>query len=239
MEKIELVMSGDTHGVEIRTGDALPLKEPSKVSVSGDINTIRNYLQKRRLDAGYSTQGVYPDKAIVYTDKPNRTITIDIDPENHYGAKVKGALLINPDLQQFGINSQKQYNREALVKLLRFTKRFFSSADVHLNVLSSYQTFKASAKTEHENSSDQRGNRANHFVKLVDTTLPTTFVLCMPIFKGQPDEKFLVEICLDVTDGGAHFWFESPELEEIMALRTEEIFEDQLKEFSDLVVVNV
>lgn len=239
MEKLELNIAGDQKTLEVRTGAALPLKEPKNVSVEGDINTIGSYLQKRKFDGGHSTQGVFPDKAIVYTDKTNRSIRIDIDPENAYGAKVKGSLLFTDELLQFGINTTQQFNREKLVKLLRFSKRFFKSSEVHLNILTSYQSFSAQAKTAHDAASDTRGNKTQNFSKQVESNLPINFVLSMPIFKGQDKEDFMVEICLELTDAGAHFWFESPELEELIALRTDDIFKDQLKHCHDLVVVNV
>jgi len=238
-EKLELNILGEQKTLEVRTGAALPLKEPKVVSISGDINTISNYLRKRRDESGHSTQGVYLNKAIVYTDKANRNIRIDVDPENPYGATVKGSLMITDELKQFGINTNQQFSREILVKLLRFTRRFFKSSEVHLNILTSYQAFKATGKTEHVSASDTRGNKTQNFNKEVDSNLPVNFVLSLPIFKGEKNEDFMVEICLELTDAGAHFWFESPELEELISIRTDEIFDAQLKEFEDLVIVNI
>lgn len=240
MEKLELNITGEQKTLEVRTGAALPLKEPKIVSVSGDINAVKEFLSKRSGMLGHQTQAVWQDRAVIYTDLFNRKITVDLDPESPYGAKVTGELLLTRELQDFCINTTTQFNREKLVKLLRFSKRFFKSPEVHLNILTSYQTFKAKATTSHENASDTRGNETKNFDKKVDSNLPTKFVLSMRIFKGQPIEDFMVEICLELTDAGAHFWFESPELEELIALRTEQIFIDQLKDFADdLVIVNV
>lgn len=240
MEKLEINLTGDQKNLEIRIGAALPLKEPKIVSISGDINTIKTYLDKRKGEAGHSSQGVFKDRSIIYTDLFNRKITVDVDPENPYGAKIVGELLFTQELVDFCINTTTQFNRERLIKLLRFSKRFFKSPEVHLNILTAYQTFTAKATTQHENASTTRGDKTVFFDKKVSSSLPENFVLSMRIFKGQPVEDFMVEICLELTDAGAHFWFESPELEELIAIRTEEIFNEQLKEFSDdLIIVNV
>lgn len=239
METLHVKFEGSEKELVLRTGDALPVREPSKVTISGDINTISAFLSKRKKPTEAGTQEILSDRTIVYTDKKNRTIRIDIDPENYFGAKVNGSLELSDELKQFAINIQSTYTRESLVKLFRFSKRHFDSAEVHLNVLTAYSAFRAQATTDHENSSDNRGNKKQLLDRQVTSNLPASFVLNIPIFKGQPKERFMVEICLELTDAGAHFWFESPELEELIALRTDEIFQKQLEHAEGLVIVNV
>lgn len=239
MENLNVKIEGDQKTLEVRTGEALPLKEPKKVVITGDINTISQYLRKRKGDLGHSTQGVFNDKAIIYTDRERGLISIAVDPENPYGATVQGSLEKSKELEQFKINSQTTFNREQLVKILKFSKRHFDSPEVHSDIFAAYSAFRATSKTDHESSSDSRGNKAKVFTKEVQSNLPQTFVLNMPIFKGQPNERFMVEICLELTDAGAHFWFESVELEELIAVRTDEIFEKQLAPFREMVIVNI
>lgn len=240
MEELTLKMENTQGNVNIRTGQALPLREPQKIAISGDINTVRVFAQKRLVSQELAgLQAVLTDKSVIYTDKAKREIKLAIDPENYYGATVTGTLELTDDLKGFDINSQSLMNREKLVKLLKFSKRFFDSPEVHLNVLTAYSAFKATSTTQHENSNDQRGNKTVVMDKKVNSNLPESFVLNMPIFKGMPNERFMVEVCLEVTDAGAHFWFESPELVELIAKRTDEIFTDQLKDIGDIVIINV
>lgn len=46
-----------------------------------------------------------------------------------------------------------------------------------------------------------------------------------------------MEICLDVTEGSARFWFESVELHELIQKRLDEIFEEELARMEGLVVI--
>lgn len=238
METLNVKLEGDQKTLEVRTGDALPIMPPNRIIFRGDINTISEYLGKRGGTLGHSTQGVFKERAIIFTNKEKGLITINVDPENPYGASVQGELKKSAELEQFKINSQTTFNREQLVKILKFSKRHFDSPEVHSDIFAAYSAFRATSKTDHENSSDSRGNKAKVFTKQVESNLPQTFVLNMPIFKGQPNERFMVEICLELTDAGAHFWFESVELEELIAVRTDEIFEKQLSPFRDMVIVN-
>ncbi|HUS00599.1 MAG TPA: hypothetical protein VMY77_02670, partial [Chitinophagaceae bacterium] len=60
----------------------------------------------------------------------------------------------------------------------------------------------------------------------------------IPIFKGFDPVRFRVEVCLDVTEGSARFWFESVELHEIMIKQVDEIFDEELKSCEGFVIVN-
>lgn len=224
----------------IRQGDAKPIVDPPKMALSGDINTVTAFIEKRKsvTDTG-DFQKIDPNKIIVVTDKKNRTIKIDLDPHNLYVPKITATLFLSDDLEEFGINSNKQYTRESLVKLLRFNRLAFDDYDQHAKILAAYQSFNAKAYTDIKQEADTRGNKVNNFAKTVDTDIPTEFILLIPIYKGQPAERFRVEICLDVTDAGARFWFESVELKELLQTKLEIIFNEQLKCCEEYVIVNV
>jgi hypothetical protein len=59
----------------------------------------------------------------------------------------------------------------------------------------------------------------------------------LPIFKGQDPKRFMVEICLDVTDAAASFWFESVELSDLTELDGELILKEELESCADYVVI--
>jgi len=105
-------------------------------------------------------------------------------------------------------------------------------------VLKAYMSLQVSAQTEVKAASDTRGNKNNLFNKSVDSqNIPTEFVLNLQVFKGMSLERFRVEICLDVTDGSTRFWFESPELVELIDRRKKEIFGALTERFSQYAVI--
>lgn len=225
-------------GLVIREGKALELKEPKIIELTGDINTVGSFLKKRYgLQQQTGLQTVDKNKAVVLVNKENMTITLKLDPENHYGATISGNISLSPELKQFCINNTKMFQREELVKLLRFSKMFFADADVHYKILTAYQQFKASAYVDMNVGNDQRGNKNMQMDKVVKTDLPDAFLLTLPIFKGEQSKTFRVEICLDVNDGGGRFWFESVELHELVEFEKERIITEQLESCADLVVI--
>lgn len=236
MENVTVKVQSDQPNIIIRTGAALPLKEPVKVDISGDINTVSSFL-KNRTD-GFDLQKVDKTKALVYANKETMHIILLLDPQNVYGTMVKGSLEFSEELKVFAINQNKQFKREELVHLIRFNKLAFDNPDQHDKVLKAYMSFEAQTNTDIKASNDSRGNKAASVDKRVSSNIPTEFILLIPIFKGKEPMRFRVEICLDITDGGARFWLESVELYELINTNRDIIFNEELKSCDGFVIIN-
>ncbi|HNH23051.1 MAG TPA: hypothetical protein PLY26_12930, partial [Ferruginibacter sp.] len=138
----------------------------------------------------------------------------------------------------FFINKNKTFTKEELVKLIKFNKLFFDDKEKHAEMLLAFQKVSSTVNISANDSSDDRGNKERAYVKNVTSNAPTEFILNIPVFKGFPAVRFRVEVCLDVTEGSARFWFESVELHELTQKQTDEIFEEQLKEAEGFVIIN-
>lgn len=233
--KVNATLNGDT--LTVLTGQALEQKHPVPIRKVGNIHTLANFLDKRIGNApGVGLQEVDPKKAIVTVDEQNLSITLELDPENHFGAEVFSKLEFTPELQQFHINESKQYSREELVKLIRFNRRFFEGD--HGALLLAYQKLQVSTAATVNQESDTRGNKASNFIKSVNSeSIPTEFILNIPVFKGFDPVRFRVEICLDATDQSVRFWFESLELAELIEVKSKEILDAQLEYCKDFVII--
>jgi hypothetical protein len=224
----------------IREGEALPPVPPKKIHIIGDIKTVSSFIEKRKAGAiagisGY--QYIEPTRAIVEVDKIKKTITLSLDPQDEFGAVIIAKMDPNPDLEKFGINKNVQFSQKELVNLLKFSRLYFEDFDKHGSLLKAYQVFSAKTHTDLSGDSDNRGNKNFAFNKKVETGLPTSFVMNLPIFKGQDPKRFMVEICLDVTDAAASFWFESIELAELTELEGAKILDEELESCADYVVI--
>lgn len=227
--------------ITVLQGDALEQKAPNVVKLSGDINTVNNFLSVRKETSKTNISGnqfVDLSKAVVQVDKKALTITLLLDPENYYGTVVTGKLESSEEIKQFFINKDHTFTKEQLVKLIKFSKLYFDDADKHAAMLLAFQKVSSTVNIQANDSSDTRGNKERGFIKEVTTNAPTEFILNIPIWKGFPPVRFRVEIGLDVTEGSARFWFESTELYELMQSQVDEIFTEALKESQGLVIIN-
>lgn len=234
--EITVITDGPNPTVTILEGMALDPKYPNRIQITGNINAISSFLKKR--NDGFDLQKVEQSKAVVEVDKENMTIALSLDPQNPFGTVITGVLELSPELKVFNINTNKTFNREELVKLIRFNRLAFDNKDEHDKVLKAYMAFQAKTAGEIGSASDTRGNKSSSFNKSVDSNIPAEFKLLIPIFKGQQPLIFRVEICLDVTDASARFWFESTELKELIETQRDIIFNEELKSCEQFVIIN-
>ena len=235
MKDLNVTVQGDT--LTILEGQALKLMPPEKINITGDIKAVNTFLAIRLTD-GTGVQLIDKSKAVVLVDKKALKITLNLDPENHYGATIISQLELSEELQQFGINTTKMFSKKDLVKLIKFNTLYFESTEKHSQLLSAFQRISTELNIKASDSSDERGNKENSFIREVNTNAPTDFMLSIPIFKGFNPSTFKVEICLDVNEGSPRFWFESVELHSIQMETIDIIFEEQLTNAQGFVIIN-
>lgn len=221
-------------------GKALELKHPDKLKISGQIESVNKYMAARKgtEQAPGALQHINRDLAVITVDDEAMAIHLDVDPNNPFGTEVVGSLEMNPELLQFQLNKNYKFSRESLVELLRMNRRFFADRIENENVVSALQRLKISTTADIGQGSDTRGNKENAFKKTVDSAaVPQTFALFIPIFKGQPPKKFLVDLCLDTTEQNVRFWLESVELIEIIQVDKKAIISAQLADYLDYCII--
>ncbi|HWJ30177.1 MAG TPA: hypothetical protein VNS32_26820 [Flavisolibacter sp.] len=244
MQKLDLAVTNvDGKPITILEGKALEEKAPLKIVMNGDIKTVSTFVEKRKkansqLEADAGLQTINPDRAIVIVNKEDLSILLLLDPESVYGAEVKAKLEMEPELEKFGIESDRKFTQQQLIKLLKYGKRWFADQSSHETLLQAYMKLDVRVTADLSNDApDGRGNRANSFAKKVTSNIPEDFILNIPIFKGQDYKKFRVEICLDSTDGSTKFWLESVELAELIQVESEIILKKELESCSDYVAI--
>lgn len=248
MNKVDVNLMNGPQGTSltILEGKVLEPKHPIQIKIAGHITAPAEFLKKRfrnLLDSapsannGHILQKVDIAAAVLIVDEDAMSITLRLDPEHPFGTEITGQLQFTNYLDSFHVNTGKQFTRPELTKLLRFSKELFRDEDKYEELLKAYQVFDFKALIEAAQQDDTRGNKSSSFVKKLTTNLPESFVLRLPIFKGQLPEEFRVEIGIDTTEQTARFNFESPELSALIDQRKIEIFEEQLKEFQDFVII--
>lgn len=235
MKDLNVTVKGDS--ITVLQGEVLKPVAPLTINIAGDIKSVSAFLSVRK-DAGTGSQSIDKSKAVVTIDKKALTIELKTDPENHYGATITGKLENSDELAPFCINKNKKFSKMELVNLLKFNRLHFADQDKATEMLVAFQKVSSTVNIKANDSSDDRGNKERAFVKEVTSNAPTDFILNIPIFKGFPASKFRVEVCLDVTEGSAMFWFESVELHEIMQKQVEDIFKKELESCDGFVIIN-
>lgn len=242
MEKLSVVLPDgeESKTLIIREGQALPLHNPESIRLSGNIESITNFLARRyNGEKGKGLQEVDKEKAVVIVNDKLMKIELFLDPENHFNTQVTAALELTEELKAFQINIGKQWTREELVKHIRLNRRFFPDPIKHEELLFAWMKLNLSINSELKNESDNRGNKEQYFKKKINSEgIPTEFTLRMPIFRGQEERDFKVQIFLEATDASVRFEFESVDLIELVDRDMKELFQEQLEYCQDFVIIH-
>lgn len=232
--ELNLTVSGKESTILIGTANTPDL--PERLSIVGNFSSVGNFLKIKKSSAN-QFQEIKPENAIVTCDFDNLTIKLQTNPNDVNGTVVEGRAEYSNELKEFGVNQGKFFSRETLIKILRYNRRFFPNREENAKLLSSYQNFSASVKKDISANTDLRGNAERSFNKQIKTDIAESFVLEIPIFKGEDSVSFPVEICIEENDSGVRFWFESVELAELLEVKKDALFERELQFCEGLAII--
>lgn len=196
--KINVVVPKDYNGapieVVLREGKAaeqLPLREPIPVDITGTIESPLLWLEKR-IDL------IDQKQANIAVDRDEMKISF-VDKENdYYNNGVCGVLRTSKEMKEFGINTDKKWEPAKLSQFLKMHRSFFSDKSQNMLLVSTLKNFKAKVNQDIERSKEENGSRVDNYSQVVDSNLPASFKLNIPLFKGFACEEIEVEIYADV-----------------------------------------
>lgn len=227
--EIKVIAVEGTKELVIREGEALPLKEPVKLVVSGLIDAPGAFFTARKPEA---------DTSNVIVSRKTRSIQLSVNESDNYGSKITGTLFYNKELLDFGINNNKIYGIKELAALLRMKRIHFQDRTEHATFLKSLNSFNARITTELKNADDRKGNVELLLKKETDLNgAVLNFTLDIAIFEGQPKSKLFVDVLADVSDASVKFWLESTDLVELQYELVDEIIDREIGVFDNGIVI--
>ena len=206
-EPIEVILR---EGVASDPVQPLPAKEPLKYSVTGVISTPFDWLEKR-IDT------VEQHDANIQVDRENMTITLTVNESDYYTCNTFVGKVEYGDLyKKLGINCEDRgWNPNKLGQFLRLNRSAFEDAEVCMLLVSRLKNFTANCKAEIQKQHDPSGSVADVYRSKVESNLPKSFTLCMPIFKGTAKERIEVEFDHYIVNGEVLLQLVSPGANEV------------------------
>ena len=77
-------------------------------------------------------------------------------------------------------------------------RSFFKDKTENMTLVSTLKNFKAKINQDIERSREENGSKVDNYSQVVDSNLPKSFKLNIPLFKGFAPEEIEVEIYADV-----------------------------------------
>ena len=193
IEKLTELNTEEGQETIIRFGDALPLKEPKAVSISGTIDAPARWVEKRKDD-------IVSADAHVLVDRDRMTITLNIDENSAYMDQIVGTLTLSTEMQEFGINTGEYMSCFDMADRIKQLRTYFETQQEAMKLVTELRSFKAKIDKEMELSDDKRGNQKIMRAQKVESNLPKSFKVNMPIFKGTEKRTFEVEVEINPND---------------------------------------
>ena len=225
--------------VTIRQGEAMKLKEPVKVELTGSIGSVVEFLKKRLAAVNQGLAHILLNRA-----RAAMSITLVLNETDPYSrGSVKGSLQLDPDFSEFGINTGKSRTPRELSDFFKMRRYCFEDSGEAMKIIADLKNIKAKINKQLEASSDNRANGRVLFEQAVDSNIPESFTLSLPIFKGEAPRKFKVEINLIARDADIDCALESVEANDILRVTGDQILEEQLNIIKglapDIVIIEV
>lgn len=196
--KLNLVVPKDYNGapieVVLREGTApkaLDPKAPIPVNITGTIDSPLRWLEKR-------VELMDQKRANITVSRDNMKISLVDKETDYYNNGITGVLQPSKEMVEFGINTEKLWEPIKLSKFLKMHRAFFTDKSQNMMLVSTLKNFKAKVNQDIERSKEENGSKVDNYSQVVDSNLPKSFKLNIPLFKGFACEEIEVEIYADV-----------------------------------------
>lgn len=193
-EGIVVKVENGVQTLEIRKGEALPLREPSKVDIYGVIDAPLKWLEKR-------VEEIDQKKSHIIVDRDKMRIVLVIDENNTYGTNVSGTLEYHPDFLALGINQGDYVMPVQMAETIKMNRSLFENRQIAMELVSQLRSFRARIDKDVEAEfNPNKGDKRVFIAQKVDSNLPPSFNVCVPVFKGQKKQTFAVETYFNPDD---------------------------------------
>ena len=196
--KLNVIVPKDYNGapieVVLREGKApvaLDPKEPERVVINGTIDAPIRWLEKR-------VELINQKATNIIVNRDKMRIALTIDETSYYQTEINGILQASKEMQEFGINVEKKWEPIKLSKFIKMHRAFFTDKSQNMMLVSTLKNFKAKVNQDIERSKEENGSKVDSYSQVVDSNLPKSFKLNIPLFKGFACEEIEVEIYADV-----------------------------------------
>lgn len=230
-EELKLNVTTDQKELVIRTGEAEKVFVPSKVVISGTLETPFEYYSKRKSN---TIPKEYTHLKVNYEQK---SLGLVVDEHKTNGVEVTGTAKLFKDFQSLGINTNNTYTLAELHEKLKFVGCYFKDREAHAKIIGNLVNYKARVETEFSNANDFKGNTATSKATNLKSEIPLDFTLNMPVILGQPNKEIKVEVCIDASSGSIKLWLECISLKSELDKIVSDLLQSEVDKFQNEIVI--
>ena len=233
-----ITVTGEKAELKVVEVQGLAEKQQQQVKISGNIDSVLRFLEKRyqllvasMVGLINSVQSGVSHVLISRDDKSIELVFNETDP--YVSGHVSGKLVIHPDFEKWKINTGESWGHQTLAEFCKMNRSLFPDPSMAMKLFKELKDIKIKAEKEFENSNDNRGNvRLLAAQKVISSNIPDSFRLKVPIYKGQAKSEFEVEVYVDASSYAVTLI--SPQANDIVQEVLDNIIDEQKKAIQEL-----
>jgi len=212
--------------------DELPLKG---INIIGKIDSPLKYLEKNYICAEPGT--------FITVNQDELMISLFMWSSNPYtGSSVIGELKLSQKFNSWMINEGKPWECKQLSEFIKMNRNAFEDRSTALTLISELANIRVKSDKEIEKADNNRGDyKAMIVQKIIETNIPKSFQLKIPVFDQQDPITFEVEVYINPQNFSVTLI--SPDAADIIDQHGEKILNDvvsKLKELrSDIPIIEI
>lgn len=234
-EKLQINLGADVTKAEVILREGAAIKElepkaPIKTKLSGVIGAPVEYLTKR-VATGQFTE----ERSHVIVNREDIKLSLVINEDDEYNrGQVDGTLEFHPKFLEFGINTGKVWTPTELGMFFKMNRAFFPDRSTNMKLVSELMNFSATVNNKIERAVKENGDRTDNFAQVVNSNLPESFTLKVPIFKGMEAETLEVETFAQINGREVAFTLLSPGANQTLEDVRDRAIDDQLVQIKEI-----
>lgn len=114
-------------------------------------------------------------------------------------------------------------------------RSFFADRAENMKLVTALMNYEGTVNAQVKQGCDAKGNRTDNFSQVVQSNLPESFKLHIPIFKGRPAEDLEVETFASVNGRDIRFILLSPGAEETLESIRDATIDEELDTIKEIV----
>jgi hypothetical protein len=152
---------------------------------------------------------------------------------------VKGKISKAKKFLELGINDDnKSYDPKKLANILKLRRNIFPSPADHANIIRELLNIEAKVDADITDGDDRRGNVEKKFKQAVQSNVPQTFAINVPLLEGEEPVSIEVSIILEVKNGSDIICFlESIDAAELIESQFEARVKEEVERIKDFTTI--
>lgn len=231
--------SGAPIEIIVREGEPanqLPNKEPQKILITGVIGSPLRFLEKR-------VELLNQKECNILVNREDMTIMLTINEESYYKGIITGKVTLSQVFSDFGINTGKKWTPNKLGNFIKMHRSHFKDKQEWMILVDKLKSFTAKVNQNIEKKKIESGSYSDSISAEVNSNLPISFRVNLPIFVGTEETSIEVEFDHEVDGKDVQLSLVSPGAMEVLESYRNTCIDQVLEEIKkiapDIVIIEL